>query len=150
MCLCVWMCCLCTSLTNTRETNTDRMTGQDVKRKSSLCSCAVAVGLRRLWASLSIITAHDPSVHRATWPESPDQAPTSSYICPTCHSGTQPCQRKFTACMNSNLNAPIPAQWSQENTVAIISTGLFVHMWSNMVKKHLFEPNQLSACQLPC
>lgn len=73
--VCLWMCCLCTYLTHTRETNTDRMTGQDVKRKLSFSSCTVAVGLRRLWASLSIITAHDPSVHRATWPESPGQAP---------------------------------------------------------------------------
>ncbi len=46
---------------------------------------------------------------------------------------------------NLNLNAAIPAQWSPENTVAIISTGLFVHMWSNVVKEHLFEQNQLSA-----
>lgn len=73
--VCVWMCCWRTSLTTTKETNTDRMTGQDVKRKSSFCSCAMAVGLGRLWASLSVITAHDPSVHQATWPESPDQAP---------------------------------------------------------------------------
>lgn len=29
--------------------------------------------------------------------------PWSSYICLTCQSGTQPCQRKFTACMNNKL-----------------------------------------------
>ncbi len=45
---------------------------------------------------------------------------------------------------NLNLNAAIPAQWSLENTVAICVC-LFVHMWSNVVKEHLFEQNQLSA-----
>lgn len=32
------------------------------------------------------------------------ELPRSPYICLVCHSGTQPCQRKFTACMNNNLN----------------------------------------------
>lgn len=43
--------------------------------------------------------------------------PWSSYICLTCQSGTQPCQRKFTAIMNNKLKPQLfhPALRSPEN-----------------------------------
>lgn len=45
-------------------------------RKLSFCSWAMTVSCRQPRASLSISIAHDPSVCWATWPDSPDRAPT--------------------------------------------------------------------------
>lgn len=142
------MCCSCTSLTNTRQTNTDRMTGQDVK--PSFCSCAVAVGLRRVWASLSIITAHDPSVHRATWPQSTDQAPTVFLHMPDlslrdtalskkihCSHEQQrklKCSYSSTMILRERLNVGI-----SKSPLFGFWTGLVGQMRSNMVNEHLFD-----------
>lgn len=106
------------------ETNTDRMTGQDVKTKLYFCSCAVAVGLRRLWPTYycrwPLCALGD--LAREPWPG----PPRSSYI--ICHSETQPCQRRFTACKKNNLNAAIPPQRTPYSTALLLEllSGSFI------------------------
>lgn len=65
----------------TKEESIYRERERENGRKLSFCSY-VTVSCRQPQASLSIVIAHDLSVCWATWPDSPDRAPTVSLHMP--------------------------------------------------------------------
>lgn len=110
--VCPNMCGLCSHQTNRRDTNTDRMTDQDVERKSSFCSCAVASGAPGGSEPARPLLLHMTPVCMADLAWGPrTRPPQPPCIWPPCHPETRPRQRKSTACMNNelDLDAAAPA-----------------------------------------
>lgn len=104
--LCVHMNVLFGHLSDTHKGNKHRQNDRP-RCEEKVISLLMCCGSQPQ-ASLS-----QPGHYYCTWPLSAlgqprlttlTKLPRCSYICLVCHSGTQPCQRKFTACMNNNLN----------------------------------------------
>lgn len=107
MCVCVHMNVLFVHLSDTHKGNKHRQ--NDRPR----CEEKV-VFLLMCHGSWPQAALSQPVHYYCTWPlcalgdrtwQPLTKLPRSSYICLVCHSETQPCQRKFTACTNDNLNA---------------------------------------------
>lgn len=135
-----WTCCLCADQTHAGNKHRQNDRPRREEEAAGRARALRQTSLGQLWASLSVFTAHDPSVHRwwwwwgggdLAWQPRPRSLALPTYAWPVTQ-GHSPVRGDSLHAWTSALNAAVPAQQRVRLDKRFIPT----QDWNEAVNKH--------------